>query len=385
MSPVVFVTVEDLSKITGSGVATRELIRAVGTLSEEPLFVLCPEPADELPDRLQERVDEFRFLPPETNPGAPLWHAKEELRILQHLWQLLRKEDPSAVLMRLSPSTLFPAPLCRLYDVPYVLLIRGWVNRDDKYDSTKFGDLVEQIVRMNVRLSNDVYVAFDELRGWVEPYRGREQSSVEVLPNAVDPEMFSPMPIPEAREKLGLKKDRFIIGFVGSLAIRHELPTLLQAVAQLESVYVLIVGAGELGSDLERLVMDLGIEERVTFTGKVAHEKVPVYIAACDVTYGVVNPDRVSNPIKCYEYLACQRPVITSQTPEMGFLKKIEAGVIIKEVNKRRVASAIEDLHANSREERKDRGQRGREYIKKNYTWRNVARAILPRNVKISE
>lgn len=215
MSGIVFVTITDISKTGGSGVATREIIRAIGTVADEPLYVICPEPNETLPEAVASNVSGFRYIPPETNPGEPRWHARAELGVARHLWSLLRSKTPSLVVSRLGPSTLFPAPLSRLLGVPHVLLVRGWVKRPAAND-TVLDRVIGGIVRMNVRLSDQVYVAFEELNQWIQPYRGSSQSPVEILPNAVDPELFAPQSKATARESLGIDEDAFVVGFVGS-------------------------------------------------------------------------------------------------------------------------------------------------------------------------
>ncbi|WP_336135344.1 glycosyltransferase family 4 protein [Natronomonas amylolytica] len=377
MSATVFVTVVDLSTISGSGVATREIIRGVGAVSDDRLVVLCPEPTDAFPDRLKAIVDEFVFLPEMTNPGSPRWHLQMEVSILRKLWTVLRTENPSVVVTRLSPSTLFPTPLCKLFNVPHVLLIRGWVRRQDEYGGTKFGRGVEELVRMNVRLSTNVYVAFDELKTWIDPYRGGSQSPVEVLPNAVDPTLFSSQSIGEARSEIGIETDDFIVGFVGSLAPRHEVSTLLHAASHLDDVELLLVGDGELREELEQLATDLGIQDRVIFTGQVPHERVPTYIASFDAGYGVVSPGKASNPIKCYEYLACERPVITSQKDEFEFVSEIDTGEVVESVSSEGVQNAIKRLQRRSQADRLAAGERGRRYVRQHHTWEAVGERIL--------
>jgi glycosyltransferase involved in cell wall biosynthesis len=379
MSGVVFVTVEDLSKAAGGGVATQETAIAIGRVATGPVVVLAPEPAGDLPQRLTREVDQFRFLPPETAPGNPRWHAKIELSTLWNLWAVLRTRDPSVVVTRLSPSTLFPAPLCRAFGVPHVLLIRGWVNRDDEYDRTKFHDFVEQIVRMNVRLSESVFVAFEALRDWLTGYRDRAQSPIRVLPNAVDPEVFAPVPKTVARSELGLEleEEAFLIGFIGSMADRHRVEELLHAVARMDDVHALLVGDGARRPDLERLADELGVRPHVTFTGRVPHEAVPRYVAACDVTYGVVDPIEPSNPIKIYESLACERPVITSRSPELAFVEEINSGVVVEEIDVDHIARALSELRATAPASLSRMGERGREHVVENHTWTAMAVEIL--------
>lgn len=374
---IVVVTIVDISHISGSGVATKELIRGLDAASRDRVIVVCPEPNGELPSRIKDCADSFYFLSSARKAGSPKWHLKIEIEVLKALWSILRHEDPDVVITRLSPSTLFPAPLCNYSGVPHILLVRGWVRRRDNAGKTKFGPLVEQLVRMNVRFSSDVYVAFEELREWVCSYRGENQSPVSILPNAVDPDLFSPEPISTAREQIGLDTDQFVVGFVGSLAPRHEISTLLRAGAELDDVQFVLVGDGQLRVPLEQLADELGINNRVRFVGQISHEKVPMYISAFDVGYGVISPEKASNPIKCYEYLACERPVITSRKEEFEFVDEIGAGVLVENVSVEEIAEGIETLRGYSKSELRQAGIEGNQYVQKHSTWEEIGRQLL--------
>ena len=68
------------------------------------------------------------------------------------------------------------------------------------------------------------------------------------------------------RERFGLSESDFVIGFVGRLTRQKNLPLLLQAMAQRPSVRCVIVGEGELKSELQHLAQSLGCRN-VSFLG----------------------------------------------------------------------------------------------------------------------
>lgn len=378
---VVLITINDLSKISGSGIATREIITQIGAHSAVDVHVICPEPKYSMPNEVKKNIDDFYFLPSETAPGNPVWHLKIELVLLVQLLRLIWHHNPHLVVTRLSQSTLFPAPVCRLFNVHHTLLIRGIINRKDNYSQTKFSRVVEQIVRLNVSLADDIYVAFEAIRDAVDQYRNPEQSPIEVLPNAVNENQFIPTDLSTARSSLNMEYDGFVLGFIGSLAPRQMLSQLLQAVSCVSEVRLLIVGDGEKKLELERLAAELGITNRVEFVGQVPYEDVPLYFAACDVTFGVVNPDRPSNPIKCYESLACERPVITSYAPELEFINQEGGGIVLNDVDIPRITTAIRDLRDTPRSELLQMGEQGRQYVLEHHTWAKIAQEILPKEM----
>jgi glycosyltransferase involved in cell wall biosynthesis len=376
MKSVVFVTVADLSGQRGDSMATRNLVTAIADLSDHPVELVCPKPADELPQSVVDAVKEARFLPPKGGAGTMWWHVRTEIQVLRHLAAIRARGPVERVVTRLYPSAIAPVLFCEATGVTYTLLIRGWVNRIHKGGDTKYADAVEHVVKRNVRHADDVYVAFEALREWVADYKDPDDSPVRVLPNAVDPDLFQPREDGTVRADLDIADSVFVVGFVGSLEPRHMLPQLLEGAAKTDA-HLLIVGDGQQRDRLKRIAEENGITDRVHFAGFVPHESVATYISAFDAGYGVMHPEKPSNPIKCYEYLACGKPVITSRAPEMEFVESNDFGVVLDDPTSEAVAQAIEVLAATDDRRREDRGTRARRYVVDNCTWRGIAAEIL--------
>ena len=104
---------------------------------------------------------------------------------------------------------------------------------------------------------------------------------VRIIPAGVDLELFQPVDKVHAREELGLRENKVIL-YVGRIEPLKGLDILLQAVAMLEDpseARLLIVG-GTPGQDkelsrLENLAVELGIADRVTFTGALNQSELP--------------------------------------------------------------------------------------------------------------
>ena len=109
----------------------------------------------------------------------------------------------------------------------------------------------------------------------------------------------------------------------------------------------------------------------------VPHDDLAPYICSCDATYGVVDASNPSNPIKVYEYLACERPVITSATDELGFVAERDLGVALDRVSPETVADAIARLRSLDDDALAEMGRRGREYVVENHTWDRLADAVV--------
>jgi D-inositol-3-phosphate glycosyltransferase len=143
---------------------------------------------------------------------------------------------------------------------------------------------------------------------------------ISVIPGGVDLEHFAPRPGAEARAALGLGTTERVLLFVGRIQRLKGLEVLLRAFGQLNDLNarLLIVG-GQRGtsheareiSRLHHLATRLGIAERTTFVGAVAHERLPLYYSAADAT--VMPSSYESFGLVAVESLACGTPVVATR------------------------------------------------------------------------
>lgn len=103
---------------------------------------------------------------------------------------------------------------------------------------------------------------------------------IEAVSNGIDLSVFSPAePSQKLYVKYGIPTERPILLYVGRLDTEKHLSVLVQAAAkvmQKTDVHLLIVGHGNERDKLAELARGLGIEHRLTFTGKVSNEDLPL-------------------------------------------------------------------------------------------------------------
>jgi PEP-CTERM/exosortase A-associated glycosyltransferase len=118
--------------------------------------------------------------------------------------------------------------------------------------------------------------------------RGIPANKVTVIPNAVDIDKFAVggEADQDLKRQLGLHGRR-LIGFIGSFYAYEGLDVLLRAVPALSArapdLRVLLVGGGPQDANLRQLAKDLGIADKVVFTGRVPHDQVQKYYDLLDV------------------------------------------------------------------------------------------------------
>ena len=153
-------------------------------------------------------------------------------------------------------------------------------------------------------------------RGMVRRWRVREER-IAVVGLGVDRNLFAPQDQSAARRQLGIAPDQLVLVYVGVVDATHDLGPLLAALAQLRdpAVAVHVVGDGVLRARHEKAARAGGVN--AVFHGPVAHERVPLYIAAADLCLAPYDPTAFSfgelgySSLKVPEYLSAGRPVAT--------------------------------------------------------------------------
>jgi len=146
-------------------------------------------------------------------------------------------------------------------------------------------------------------------------------SPIEIIPNGVDLSRFyQATPLPRA--EFGFSKDDLLLVYAGRVAPEKNLEFLLQAfagVAQaIENVYLLIVGGGQKQKmiEMQDFAAQLGISERVRFTGMVPYEQLPAYLTMCDV-FVTASVTEV-HPLSVIEAMGAGLPVVGIHSPGVG-------------------------------------------------------------------
>jgi L-malate glycosyltransferase len=95
---------------------------------------------------------------------------------------------------------------------------------------------------------------------------------IEVVPNAVDEELFYPCTAEQrraARSRFSLPSDAFIVGGIGRLAHEKNFILLAELAAQNPSIYFAVAGSGPERGRIATRAEELGVEARVRLLGNV--------------------------------------------------------------------------------------------------------------------
>jgi glycosyltransferase involved in cell wall biosynthesis len=174
---------------------------------------------------------------------------------------------------------------------------------------------VAEAIEMKAYRDCDVLVCVSNPLREILSTKGVDPEKIVVLPNGVDTERFDPKKHSPRRIFPGLT-----IGFIGRLNEWQAIPRLLRALHQLKKdnleLSLVIVGDGVKRTEWSSLARELGLIDRVHFTGQVSGDDVPSLIAGCDLGFSgqiaMKNGSMYHSPLKIYEYMAMGKPVLAS-------------------------------------------------------------------------
>jgi len=185
--------------------------------------------------------------------------------------------------------------------------------------------------------------------------RGIAAEKVTVIPNAVNIENFNLGQLPDLclARNLGLE-GKFLLGFIGSFYAYEGLSILLRALPKMLSgnpdIRILLVGGGPQSEELRALAAQLGIEDKVTFTGRVPHDQVQHYYNLIDILVYPRLQMRLTDlvtPLKPLEAMAQGRLIVASDVGgHLELIRDGETGILFRAGNPDALASKVLELLA---------------------------------------
>ncbi len=202
------------------------------------------------------------------------------------------------------------------------------------------------------------------------------QSMVKIAPG-IDTDHFSPVSADQIREELGLTHKKVIVS-VGRLVHRKGQDVLIEAmpaiIKEVPQAHILMIGEGPYRSYLENRVQALGLQERVTFIGRIQYADLPRHICAGDL-FVMPSRSRLAGleveglGIVYLEASACGLPVIAGNSggaPDA--VLDGETGLVVDGTKKADVAAAVVELLLDP-DRAKAMGIAGRQWIIQEWRW----------------
>jgi len=223
--------------------------------------------------------------------------------------------------------------------------------------------------------SNRVIVINDKLKDYAIGM-GSHSDRTYLVRAGVDLECFNPhIDGSRVRKQYKITKNDFVLFFMGWLydfsGLKEVALDLAKIKNQESNFKLLIVGEGDLYSELKKIQQKYNLQDKIILTGWQPYEKIPEFLTASDLCLFPAHDNEVTHdivPIKIYEYMAAGKPVIATRLP--GVVKEFgnNNGIIYVD-EPRQVVKRTVRLIKNG--DLAEQGLRAKGFVKR-YSWDNI-------------
>ena len=181
------------------------------------------------------------------------------------------------------------------------------------------------------------------------PHLAHAQDKCTYVPIGIEPLQPDPERVAALRSRFAGKK---LILSVGRLVPYKGYPYLIEAMTLLPDNYALVIGGtGPLRPQLEALIAEKGLQDRVTLAGYLSDADLPDWFGACDCFVLTSNLKTEAFGIVQIEAMSCHKPVVATRIPGSGVSWVNEDGVSGRNVapgKPEEYAAAIQEVAENA-------------------------------------
>ena len=317
-------------------------LRRSGTRAE--LLVLSE---DRKPTDDPDHPHVWRFLIPSyvfasLRPKAWLAFLYRAPTALWRLWKFIRQRDVTTVILiyPLDHAWIFVA-LRRVLGIRIITSLHGGDVK--RFPGTSGRTL--RLFRAVLNASDVVILCADHLEDHLRRYHPAFSGTLRVIPNAVDTTRFKP-PTTEPSSRgaaLPPRGNSRMLLHISNFHHVKRVPDIIRGFHQAQTAAgtrLVLLGDGEDRLRCQEMVAELGIADRVEFTG--VQEDVIPYLHAADLF--ILASEAEGAPLVLLEAMACGVPWISTPWGPARDLPSGECGVTVPIGEPRAIARAIEEL-----------------------------------------
>lgn len=237
------------------------------------------------------------------------------------------------------------------------------------------GWLMTRIKKWTLNNADEITVVSEEIGEELKRIKIKNKH-IQIMPMGVDKNIFSSNEYDEnIKKKYGITGP-FLL-FVGRLVekkgVKYAVSAMPAVLKKYPGAKFIIVGNGQLESNLRKQVEKLNLKNNIIFAGGVSNNKLPKYYSTADIFLGpsiiAKNGDSEGFGLVFAEALLCKCCVISSDLKAISDIVKNErTGIQVDVKNTELFANKIIELIEN-KSKRKKLAKDGYEFVKEKFTW----------------
>ncbi len=205
-----------------------------------------------------------------------------------------------------------------------------------------------------------------------------DSSKFNWIPNGIDEDLLLNEPIATENQ---LPKDKFIIGYTGTMGMANALEYFVEASTKLiknKHIHFVLVGDGYLKKQLQEQTKN---QSNITFVSKIKKNQVQQMLARFDVCFiGRNNTplfDYGVSSNKYFDYMLAKKPVLVSSNLIKDPVELSGCGITVQPESSKAIVDGIQLLNNLSTTELDKFGQLGYEYVKKYHNFEYLSAQYL--------
>jgi histidinol-phosphate phosphatase family protein len=212
-----------------------------------------------------------------------------------------------------------------------------------------------------------------------------DRRRISMVPCGFDPQEFAPLSRAQARTRLGIPHDEFMVLQLGRMVPRKGVETVVRALAEPDcaGMRLRVVGGDCVPADpvrtpeigrLMAVARECGVADRVVFAGRQSRDDLHLWYAAADIF--VTTPWYEPFGITPLEAMACGRPVVGSAVGGVRYTVVAgRTGLLVPPKQPPALARALASLRADPARAAA-MGEAGLRRVRSEFTWERVAHSL---------
>lgn len=244
---------------------------------------------------------------------------KDYVVVVTKLYKLIKKEKPDVLISFLPLSNILSSSIGRLLGVKTRIA-------SQRNPPQIYGKVVKLLDRFlgqhnfysyNVGNSQSVFDAFDE-------YPLNYKKHLRIINNCVEKPDFS-ISVENAKNLLNIPNERIVLTCVGRLHEQKNHEVIIKAMEYVENAYLYLGGDGPLREDIEKLIEEKHLSDKVILLGNLEREQVRTLLRASSVFLIPSKYEGLSNSL--IEALSYGLPILCSNIPSFVDFLKNDKGI----------------------------------------------------------